>query len=106
MSVTLVKNFSHFSHDENPSHVHTIYVDKGADIADFKIMKLVSKNDIVITQDYGLASLCLGKGCHVLHHKGFLYTEENIERLLSMRHASAMVSRAGSRSKGTKPFST
>lgn len=104
LSVVLVKNFAHFSHEELPPHVETVYVDKGADVADFEIMKLAKKNDIVITQDYGLASLCLGKGCIVLHHKGFQYTNENIDRLLSSRHASAMARRGGYRTKGPKPY--
>jgi len=102
--VVLVKSFSHFSHDELPAHVKTIYVDKGADVADFEIIKHAKKNDIIITQDYGLASLGLGKGCIVLHHKGFQYTNKNIDRLLSYRHASAMARRGGHRTKGPKPF--
>jgi len=105
VAVILVKSVSHFSHEENPSHVETIYVDKGADIADLKVVQLAIKGDIVITQDYGLASLCLGKGCIVIHHKGFQYTDKNIDRLLSSRHASAMARRGGFRTKGPKPFS-
>lgn len=104
IAVTLVKNYAHFSHEENPPHVETIYVDKGADVADFEIIKLTEQKDIVVTQDYGLASLCLGKGCQVVHHKGFQYTNENIDRLLSSRHASAMARRGGHRTKGPKPY--
>lgn len=104
LTVFIVKSYSHFSHDEQPAHVQTILVDKGADMADYAIIKRVQKNDIVITQDYGLASICLGKGCHVLHHKGFYYTEENIDRLLSVRHVSAAARRAGQRTKGPRPF--
>ncbi|MFD2131368.1 YaiI/YqxD family protein [Pseudogracilibacillus auburnensis] len=104
LSVVLVKSFSHFSHEKNPPYVETIYVDKGADMADFEIIKLAKQNDVVITQDYGLASLCLGKGCHVVHHKGFQYTNDNIDRLLSSRHASAMARRGGYRTKGPKPY--
>lgn len=103
--VTLVKSYSHFSHATMPSHVREVYVDKGNDMADFKIVQLVSANDIVITQDYGLASLCLQKGCHVIHHNGYEYTEKNIEQLLASRHASAMARRAGARTKGPKAFS-
>lgn len=103
--VTLVKSYSHFSHAIMPNHVREIYVDKGDDMADFKIVQLVNANDIVITQDYGLASLCLQKGCHVIHHNGYEYTEKNIEQLLASRHASAMARRAGVRTKGPKAFS-
>ncbi|MUK89387.1 YaiI/YqxD family protein [Ornithinibacillus sp. L9] len=102
--VILVKSFSHFSHDEEIDGVETVYVDTGADAADYRIMKLAQKNDIIITQDYGLASLGLGKGCIVLHHKGFAYTNENIDQLLQTRHASAKARRSGQKTKGPKPF--
>lgn len=104
IKVIIVKSFSHFSHEELPSFVETIYVDKGAEMADMKIMQLTKKNDIVITQDYGLASLCMGKGCTVLHHTGFEYTTKNIDRLLTMRHAGQMARKAGHRTKGPKAF--
>lgn len=104
LQVVMVKSFSHFSHDKHASHVEIIYVDKGADVADFEIIKRAKSGDIVITQDYGLASLCLGKGCFVLHHKGFQYTNKNIDRLLSSRHASAAARRGGQRTKGPKPY--
>ena len=104
VSVVLVKSFSHFSHASLPSHVSVQYVDKGAEMADFKIMSIVKPGDVIITQDYGLASMLLGKGCYVMHHKGFQYTEHNIDRLLSSRHASAQARRAGYRTKGPKAF--
>lgn len=102
--VVLVKSFSHFSHEGNPSGVESIYVDTGADAADYRIMQLAQKNDIIITQDYGLASLALGKGCTVLHHKGFIYTQNNIDQLLQTRHISAKARRSGMKTKGPKPF--
>ncbi|WP_331713698.1 YaiI/YqxD family protein [Lentibacillus sp. JNUCC-1] len=102
LPVKLVKSINHFSHDEKQPGVETIYVDAGADAADYRITGLVARGDIVITQDYGLASLCLAKGCYVLHHKGFAYTADNIDRLLTMRHAGAKARRAGYKTKGPK----
>src|SRR5699024_11457146 len=99
VSVVLVKSFSHFSHASLPSHVSVQYVDKGAEMADFKIMSIVKRGDIIITQDYGLASVLLGKGCYVMHHKGFQYTEHNIDRLLSYLHYSDTDRRARLRTK-------
>src|SRR5699024_3475751 len=104
LPVTLVKSYSHYSIEEMPSHVDVVYVDKGADMADFKIIQLAQKGDFIITQDYGLASLALGKKCHVMHHKGFMYTKHNIDRLLSSRHANQLARRAGQRTKGPKAF--
>ncbi|MDC3415213.1 YaiI/YqxD family protein [Aquibacillus sp. 3ASR75-11] len=100
--VTLVKSFSHFSPNEDTQGVTTIYVDTGADAADYRIMQLAKKGDIIITQDYGLASLALGKGCTVLHHKGFAYTKDNIDSLLTVRHYSAKARRGGHKTKGPK----
>lgn len=106
LPVTLVKSYSHFSPEEMPAHVNVVYVDKGADMADFKIMQLAAAGDIIITQDYGLASLALGKNCHVMHHKGFFYTSQNIDRLLAGRHANQAARRAGQKTKGPKAFTT
>ena len=103
--VTLVSSFAHFSHKEDPPGVKSIYVDTGAEAADYRIMSLVKKDDLLITQDYGLASLALAKGSIVLHHKGFQYTHENIDNLLDTRYLSAMARKSGERTKGPKPFS-
>ncbi|RLL41986.1 YaiI/YqxD family protein [Oceanobacillus piezotolerans] len=102
--VVLVTSFSHFSTEIQPSGVEIIYVDTGTDAADYRIMKLAKKGDIIVTQDYGLASLGLPKGCIVLHHKGFAYTNENIDQLLQTRYLSAKARKSGKRTKGPKPF--
>lgn len=102
--IVLVKSFAHFSHDEQFDHVETIYVDNGKDMADFRIVQLVESKDLVITHDYGLASLCLNKGCFVLHPKGFAYTSKNIDRLLHTRHQHAMARRAKQRTPNPKKY--
>ncbi|WP_339230154.1 YaiI/YqxD family protein [Oceanobacillus sp. FSL K6-2867] len=102
--VILVTSLSHFSRAENPTGVETIYVDSGADAADYRIMKLAERGDFIVTQDYGLASLGLAKGCIVLHHKGFVYTNDNIDQLLQTRYLSAMARKSGQRTKGPKAF--
>ena len=104
LEVVLVSSIAHYSNEMHPDFVKIIYVEKGADQADFKIVQLANKRDIIITQDYGLASLLLPKGCHVLHHKGSEYTIENIDQLLHNRHFSAMQRKNGQRTKGPKPF--
>lgn len=104
LRVFVVKSYAHFSHDPTPEHVEVIYVDSEKDAADFAIAKRIKRGDIVITQDYGLASICLAKKCFVIHHKGFSFTAENIDRLLAIRHKSAQARRAGMRTKGPKPF--
>ncbi|MFC4024851.1 YaiI/YqxD family protein [Oceanobacillus longus] len=106
ISVIMVTSLSHFSTADDPDGVKTIYVDTGAEAADYRIMKLARRNDVIVTQDYGLASLGLAKGCTVLHHKGFTYTNENIDQLLQTRYLSAMARKSGKRTKGPKPFTT
>lgn len=106
LEVTLVKSYAHFSHEPLPNHVHVVYVDSGTDQADFKIVQLSNEKDLIVTQDYGLASLVLKKGCYAIHHNGMKYTEENINRLLDQRHLNALARRSGERTKGPKKFSS
>src|SRR5699024_12647706 len=73
-------------------------------MADFEIVRRADKGDLIVTQDYGLASLLLGKRCHVMHHRGFMYTKHKIDRLLANRHYSQMARRSGERTKGPKAF--
>lgn len=100
--VVLVKSYAHFSLNNEPGHVKTIYVDSEAESADYRILQLIQKDDLLVTQDYGLASLILEKGAVVLHHSGYEYTKQNIEELLQMRHASAKARKSGHRTKGPK----
>ncbi|MDX8046216.1 YaiI/YqxD family protein [Gracilibacillus sp. S3-1-1] len=105
LDVVLVKSYSHFSMKETPSHVSIKYVDDGADAADYRIVQMVKHGDVVVTQDYGLAALCLEKGCHVIHHIGFRYTKDKIDQMLQERHINAQARKAGIRTKGPKKFS-
>lgn len=105
VDVILVSSLSHFSSRDYPEHVETVYVEAGADAADFKIVQLANEHDVIITQDYGLASLLLPKGCIVLHHKGFEYNDMNIDYLLETRHAGSMIRQSGGRTKGPRALS-
>ena len=78
----------------------TLIFDKGADSVDFALVNRVDSGDIVVTQDYGLASMCLARGARVLHQDGWEYTEYNIQALLFQRHESGKYRRAGGRVKG------
>lgn len=105
VSVALVSSLSHYSTQNLPDHVETVYVEAGPDAADFKIMQLAESDDVIVTQDYGLASLLLPKGCIVLHHKGFEYSDMNIDQLLETRYMGSMIRKGGGRTKGPKPLS-
>lgn len=61
-------------------------VGAGADAVDIALINLCQRGDIVITQDYGVAALALGKGARAIHQSGRWYTDENIDGLLMERH--------------------
>lgn len=104
LEVVLVSSVSHHSNKALPDFVSHVYVDSGADAADYKVVALARDGDVVITQDYGLAALLLPKGCVVVHHMGFEYTDKNIDQMLESRHFSGVIRRGGGRTKGPKPF--
>ncbi len=88
------------AHSTQRDGADTIIVDKGADSADFRLVNLVCAGDIAVTQDYGLAAMCLGKRAIVLNQDGRQYTEDNISGLLEFRAVSAKIRRSGGRTKG------
>lgn len=102
--VLIVTSVDHFTTKEYPDFISFIYVDKGADGADYRIVKEIQPGDIVITQDYGLASLLLGKQVRVFHHSGKEYLPETIDALLTQRYIGGQMRKAGKRTKGPKPF--
>ncbi len=78
----------------------TLIFDKGADSVDFAVANRAASGDLVITQDYGLASMCLAKNARVLHQDGWEYTPDNISGLMEQRHAAKKYRAAGGRTKG------
>ena len=92
--------FCDTAHEMRREGAETLVFDKGADSVDFALVNRVCPGDIVITQDYGLASMCLAKQARVLHQDGWEYTEYNIQALLFQRHESKKHRLAGGRTKG------
>lgn len=90
------------SHVFNKLGVETIVLPKGADSVDFALVNKVNKNDIVVTQDYGLAAMVLSKGGNPINQNGIIYDNKNIDQLLFTRHISKKARAAGSRMKGPK----
>ena len=94
---TIICDTAHSIHRDG---AETIIVDKGADSADYRLVNLVNAGDIVVTQDYGLAAMCLSKQALVLNQDGKRYSDENINGLLEFRAVSAKIRRSGGRTKG------
>lgn len=83
------------SHQIERSGAKTITVSKGKDSADFMILNMIKSQDVVITQDYGLAAMCLAKRALVLNQNGLIYTGENIDSLLYFRYESNKLLNSG-----------
>lgn len=78
----------------------TLTFSKGADSVDFALVNLLLPGDIVITQDYGLAAMCLARKARVLSQDGMEYTNDNIDSLLLARHTAKKIRSGGGRLKG------
>ena len=61
-------------------------VGAGSDAVDLALINLCKHGDIVVTQDYGVAALALGKGARAIHQSGRWYTDDNIDAMLMERH--------------------
>ena len=94
LPVTMVLDTSHEFYD---GYSTVVTVDKAKDSADIKLINLAAKGDIVVTQDFGVAAMALGKGAAALNQNGLIYTDGNIDTLLMERHISARTRRAGGR---------
>ncbi len=92
--------FCDTAHQFSLEGVQVITVDKGADSVDFALVGRILPGDVVITQDYGLASMSLARGARVLHQDGKEYTSQNIQGLLFLRHEAGKFRRSGGRVKG------
>ncbi len=78
----------------------TITVEKGADSADFRLVNMLSKGDVAVTQDYALAAMGLSRGARIVNQNGLEYTDKNIDSLLMQRFVAKKVRNAGGRLKG------
>ncbi len=81
-------------------------VSKGADSVDFALVNMVQKGDIVVTQDYGLAAMCLAKAAVPISQDGMIYDDDNILSLLSQRAMAKKIRMSGGRLKGNPKRTT
>jgi uncharacterized protein len=79
-----------------------IYIESGFQSVDMAVANEAKKGDIVVTQDFGVAAMVLGKKSYAISPKGYIYDDKNIERLLFERHISSKVRRGGGKTSNPK----
>lgn len=92
------------NHVLNSAYSEVIVVGAGADAVDYKLISLCHRGDIVVSQDYGVAAMALGKGAYAIHQSGKWYTNENIDQMLMERHLNKKARRSSKKNhrKGPK----
>ena len=90
---------SDINHEIKSHYATVLTVDSGRDSADFKIIAIANADDIVITHDYGLASLLLSKDVHVIHPSGKIYSTDTMDLMLYERFMAQKARNAGKRTK-------
>ena len=88
------------SHRIEKDGAKMIVVEKGADSADFRLVNLLEKGDVAVTQDYALAAMGLSRGARIINQNGMEYTDKNIDSLLMSRFIAKKIRNAGGRLKG------
>jgi len=88
------------SHFFEKQGAKTITVSKGNDSVDFALVNMTKAGDIVVTQDYGLAAMCLAKCAVPISQNGMIYNDDNIGSLLNERHNAKKIRMSGGRLKG------
>lgn len=89
--VTLLCDTNHVLYSE---YSDVIVVGAGADAVDYKLIGVCQKGDIVVSQDYGVAAMALGKGAYAIHQSGRWYTNDNMDQMLMERHLNKKARRS------------
>ena len=82
------------NHVLSSDYSEVLVVGAGADAVDYKLISICHKGDIVVSQDYGVAAMALGKNAYAIHQSGKWYTNENIDQMLMERHLNKKARRA------------
>ncbi|MGD0154385.1 MAG: YaiI/YqxD family protein [Thermacetogeniaceae bacterium] len=90
------------SHQLNDGYSEVVTVDTQRDSVDIALINRTNAEDIVITQDYGLAALALARSARAINQNGIIYSPDNMDRFLFERHISQKIRRSGGRTAGPK----
>ena len=88
---TLLCDMNHVLYSD---YSEVIVVGAGADAVDYKLISICHKGDVIVSQDYGVAAMALGKGAYAIHQSGKWYTNENIDQMLMERHLNKKARRS------------
>lgn len=81
---------------------HHVTVGSGPQEADLAVINMTVAGDIVVTQDWGLAALVLGRKAAAISPGGKIFRSENMDFLLEEREIKAKLRRSGGRTKGPR----
>ena len=99
IQVMLVTSVAHFTSRQYKSF-KTIMVDNVPQAADIAIINRVERGDIVVTQDFGLASMVLNKKAMAISFTGRIYETEKMDTMLFQRYLAQKIKRGGGSIKG------
>jgi uncharacterized protein YaiI (UPF0178 family) len=103
--VMLVGNATqNFDRHTSRAGVEAVTVSQGRDSADFAIIERLQPDDVVVTQDIGVAAMALGRGAGALSPRGRVFYTATIDAELAVRHAEQKHRRSGGRTGGPSPF--
>ncbi|HPF19971.1 MAG TPA: YaiI/YqxD family protein [Syntrophomonas sp.] len=93
---------SNYHHQIDSTYATVMIADGQSQAADVMIANQTRAGDIVVTQDYGLAAIILGRHAYALHPQGHRFTDANIEGLLMKRYENQKARQAGKRIAGPR----
>ena len=100
--VLMVASYDHMLPEMEGARV--VQVDRSDQAVDLYIANCIAEGNVLITQDFGLASIGLAKKASVLSNRGQLFSDDNIDFLLARRYEHAKSRQRGKYPKGPRPL--
>lgn len=90
IDIVVVKNYAVVLYDD---YAEIVTVDISRDSADYYIANRIKTGDILVSQDHGLAAMCIAKGAICINQNGYIINTENIDGMLNRRHLNQKLRR-------------
>lgn len=88
--IVVVKNYAVVI---NNDYAEIVTVDISRDSTDYYIANRIKPGDILISQDHGLAAMCIAKGAICINQNGYIIDSNNIDGMLNRRHLNQKLRR-------------